>query len=52
MDREDWLYICGAMAVSAGCGWIYLPAGLICIGVFAVLVPLVSLFRRAKGPQE
>lgn len=51
MDREDWLYLGGAMAASAGCGWVYLPAGLICLGVFAVLPPIVTLLR-AKGPRE
>jgi hypothetical protein len=51
MDREDWLYVGGALVSSAGCAWIYPPAGLICVGCFALLPPLVSLFR-AKGPTE
>lgn len=50
-DVEDWLYLGGAVTVSAGCAWIYLPAGLLSLGAFAALPPLVSLFRKPKGPQ-
>lgn len=52
MDREDWLYLSGAVAASAGCGWVYLPAGLICLGLFCALPPVLTLFRSPKGPQE
>lgn len=51
MDREDWLYLSGAVVCAAGCGWMYPPAGLVCLGVFAVFPPIVNLFRT-KGPQE
>ena len=50
-DVEDWLYLTGAVAVSAGCAWMYAPAGLVTLGAFAALPPLVSLFRKPKGPQ-
>lgn len=52
LDTEDWLYLGGAVLVSAGCAWMYAPAGLLSLGAFASLPPLVSLFRaRPKGPQ-
>lgn len=51
-DTEDWLYLVGAVAVSAGCAWIYAPAGLLSLGAFAALPPMVSLFRKPKGPQQ
>lgn len=51
-DGEDWLYLGGAVSVSAGCAWIYPPAGLLSLGAFAALIPLVSLFRKPRGPQQ
>lgn len=51
-DSEDCLYAAGAVSVSAGCAWIYPPAGLLSLGVFAALPSLVSLFRKTKGPQQ
>lgn len=52
-DTEDCLYVGGAVFVSAGCAWIYPPAGLLSLGMFAALPPLVSLFRpKPKGPRQ
>lgn len=51
-DTEDWLYAGGAVVVSAGCAWIYPPAGLLSLGAFAALPPLVSMLRTPKGPPQ
>lgn len=51
MDREDWLYVCGALSASGGCAWIYPPAGLVCLGVFVIAWPFVARLL-SKGPQQ
>lgn len=50
-DREDWLYLSGAVAVSAGCALIVPAWGLLSIGAFAMLPCLMSMVR-GRGPQK
>lgn len=51
MDREDGLYLGGAAFVSVGAGIAWLPAGLICLGMFLVFPALLSMLRT-KGPSK
>jgi hypothetical protein len=50
LDREDWLYLGGAVSASAGCGWWFPPAGLMCFGASLVLWPFVA--RLLGGRKE
>lgn len=50
LDTEDWLYAGSAVASSAGFGWWFPPAGLMCLGVYLVMWPFVA--RILGGRKE
>lgn len=42
MDRTDTLFVFGALCVAAGVALIYIPAGVIVLGVFALAGALLT----------
>lgn len=56
MSKSDLLFAFGALCVAAGVALIYMPAGVIVLGVFAiagaVLTALADVARARRGPVE
>jgi hypothetical protein len=53
MDREDWLYLGGAILMGGGAAFYSAPAGAIVVGLMAAIPPLLSLLNaNRKGPPK
>ena len=51
MNRWDFLTLIGALLTAAGAAMVYVPAGLIVLGLFAILAGVVGARATVRGDE-